>query len=85
MSVTTSLNLLNICFRNTRIRRMVLMQVRNSEFGVRMRAHPKSSSDAKNDWLVVAMHATEGSRSAERCYRKCGIRSSEFGMKNIAS
>ena len=24
-------------------------------------------------------------RSAERCYRKCGIRNAEFGMKKIAS
>ena len=30
-----------------------------------MSVHPKSSSEATNDWLVVAMQATEGSRNAE--------------------
>ena len=30
-----------------------------------MSVHPKSSSEVKNDWLVVAMHATVGSRNAE--------------------
>ena len=30
-----------------------------------MCAHPKSSSEVKNDWLVVAMHATNGSRNEE--------------------
>ncbi len=40
-----------------------------------MSGHPESSSEATNDWLVVAMQATEGSRSAE-----CGatqVRSAE--------
>ena len=39
-----------------------------------MSVHPKNTSETKCDWLVVAMHATAGSRNAE------------FGMiKNIAS
>ena len=40
-----------------------------------MCAHPKSSSEVKNDWLVEAMHATVGSRNEE-----FGMRSSECGM-----
>ena len=42
--------------------------IANAEFGIRMSEHPKSSSEVKNDWLVVAMHATVGSRSEE-----CGM------------
>ena len=41
--------------------------------------HPKSSSEVKNDWLVIAMHATAGSRNAE-----CGIRSAKCGAWNEA-
>ena len=47
---------------------------------MRMCVHPKSSSEVKNDWLVVAMQATEGSRNAE-----CGasqVLNVECGMWN---
>ena len=40
--------------------------MRNAKCGMRMSGHPKSSSEVKNDWLVVAMQATEGSRNADR-------------------
>ena len=57
-----------------------LRRIWNSECEMRMSVHPKNTSETKCDWLVVAMHATEGSRNAEWCVRKCGMRNAECGM-----
>ena len=56
---------------------------RNSEFGVRMSEHPKSSSEVKNDWLVEAMHATVGSRNAEWCYASAEWRGDRVNCHSV--
>ena len=61
--------------------------MRNAECGMRNAEcgcadTPRTRALAKCDWLVVAMHATAGSRSEEWCYRKCGIRNAECGIRN---
>ena len=47
-----------------------------------MCAHPKSSSEVKNDWLVEAMHATVGSRNEEFGMRNGAIVNAECGMRS---